>query len=99
MSLTNLAAMPRMAEKAAEALARPGRNVTEGLRAIEAWFTQNGDPFAGLAPPGFVEALHHHQDILDQTSEALSNAELVARLCSTFATLSNRLARARKQED
>jgi hypothetical protein len=93
--------MPRLAERAAHDLARPSKAVLDGLRAIDAWFMQHGDPFAGLPPPVFVDDAQRHQDVFDGVSETLSNAELLARLRSTYAVLHSRLqwaARAQLEE-
>jgi hypothetical protein len=94
----NLPALPRLAHKAAHDLARPVKAVDDGLRAIEAWFTQHGDPFAPLTPAAFADAVHKHQEVLDRTSDTLSNAEILARLSSTFAALNARLQQAARED-
>jgi hypothetical protein len=91
-------ALPRLAERAAQDLARPARAVIDGLRALDAWFMQHGDPFAGLPPPVFSDDAQRHQDTFDAVSDMLSTAELVARLRSTYAAFHTRLQRAARTE-
>ena len=91
IGFANIPLMPRLAEQAAQDLARPTKAVYDGLRAIEAWFGQHGDPFSAVQPPEFTSAVSQHQDAIEKATSALSNAELIARLRSAFGVLSARL--------
>jgi hypothetical protein len=94
----NAPAMPRLAAQCAHELSRPAKSVYDGLRAIEAWFLQHGDPFIPLDPSAFINAVTGHRDALNPASETHSNAELVARLWSAFSELNARLEQAARRE-
>jgi hypothetical protein len=90
----NVPALPHLADKAAHDLMRSAKSMTDGLRAIEAWFTQHGDPFVPLAPTPFTAALNAYKDALDKTSAELSNAELMAMLSYALEAIVGRLGQA-----
>ena len=83
-------AMPRLAEMAANDLARPMRHCHDGLRALDQWFTQNGDPFAPLEAGEFTQIARERLDQLEHEYAHLSNAELFARLSAAFGVLKTR---------
>jgi hypothetical protein len=98
IATANVPMMPRLAEKAAHDLERPIKAICDALRAFEAWFEQYGDPFAAVEAPAFAETVNRHQDAFDEVSNTLCNAELLARLRSTFHALSVRLKAAGREE-
>lgn len=90
-------AMPRLAEMAANDLARPIRNCHDGLRAVEAWFAQNGDPFTPLEPGEFTQIANARLDQLERECVHLSNAELYARFSAAFSVLKTRFDTAQRE--
>jgi hypothetical protein len=95
-SRADLPVMPRLAAKAARDLARSLKSMQDALRAVEAWFGHNGDPFAAIDGPAFADAVSAHRDVYDAAAPNLTNADLVARIASDIAALSSRLARAER---
>ena len=92
-------AMPRLAALAANDLARPMRNAHDGLRAIEQWFVQNGDPYTPLEPQAFMQDFKRQLDTFDLISGTQSNAELLARIQSALRALKTRLDLAAMREE
>ena len=92
-------AMPRLATLAGTDLARPMRNAHDGLRAVEQWFMQNGDPYMPLEPQAFMQELKRQLDTFDLISGTQSNAELLARIQSALSALKARFDLAATREE
>ena len=92
-------ALPRLAAEAARQLARPAKSVHDGLRAIEAWFVQHGDPFLPMDPAAFAKDTRCHRDEFAAREPMVSMAELLARLTHALSVLEERLALAAKREE
>lgn len=97
-SRADLPVMPRLAAKAAHDLARSLKIMQDALRAIDAWFLHNGDPFAAIDGAAFGNAVGAHRDVHDAAAPNLTNADLLARLASASDALATRLARAAQGE-
>lgn len=89
-------ALPRLAAMCADDLTRPMRHCHDGLRAVEQWFVQHGDPFAPLEAEAFTKVAKARQDHLDHECAGLGNAELLAHMSAAFGALKTRLDAAQR---
>lgn len=90
-------AMPRHAALAGRELARPVKAIDQALRAVAAWFAQQGDPFLPMDGPTFQAAL---RDLAarEASVDHLSTAELLVRLRAAHESLQTRLDAAAREE-
>jgi hypothetical protein len=90
--------MPRLAAHAANVLARDLFTIEHHVRAVAAWFAQNGDPFSIRSAEEFAEDVRAHEARINVARSKFSTGQLVAFIVAASAELKSRLDATAREE-